>query len=671
MSAGRRAAASLVAAGLVAGSVAAAASPPATARHELRSPDEATTLVVELSDAVRWSVSRRGARVLEPSEIALALDDGRVLGRDPRAARVARRSADERFTVPVPTRRRVVRDRYRELRLELRDSLALVFRAYDDAVAYRLETRLPGEIRVRDETALLRFPRGAVGWLPVADCARRKDQDCFHTSFEETYTVLPLATLGERRAFLPALVELPAGPKVVFTEADLLDYPGLWLTGAGDGTPALRAIFPGYPLEERVVPDGFPQAVVTKRAPYVARTSGRRAFPWRLLAIAERDAELPETDVVWRLGGETAPGDWSFIHPGKSQSEWLWDNTLYDVPFAAGYNTETYRYYLDFAARFRTGYLFFDAGWSNPRDLFERTPAIDVHGLVQDARARGVDVVLWTSAWALARQLDAALDRFHDWGVAGFMVDFMDRDDQPTVNFYERVAAAAARRRLFVDFHGAYKPTGLERRFPSALTREAIVASEWNKWTDRLTPEYEVTLPFIRGLAGPMDYEPGHMRNAQREHFRAVDQLPMAQGTRIHQMAMYVVYESAFAKLGGNVSDYLREPEYTAFMASIPTTWEDTRVLDGALGDYVVTLRRAANGELWVGAMTDWTPREIPLDLRFLGEGRWQAELYEDGANAARYGADWRREARVVTGSDRLAIRMAPGGGWVARFRRS
>jgi alpha-glucosidase len=645
--------------------------PAAPDRRVLRSPDGLTAVTVELADALRWSVARRGVVVLEPSEIALALDDGRVLGRAPRLARAARASADARHVVPVPTRRRVVVDRHEELRLELRDGLVVAFRAWDDAVAYRLETRIDGEIRVRDETALLRFPRGAMGWLPVADCSRRPGQDCFHTSFEETYTVLPLATLGaQRRAFLPVLVEVPGGPRVVFTEADLLDYPGLWVTGSADGSPALRAVFPGYPLEETVMGERFPQSIVTRRAPYVAATTGRRTFPWRVLVVPDRDAQLAETDVVWRLGGETAPGDWSWVKPGKSQSEWLWDNTLYDVPFAAGYNSETYRHYIGFAERFRTGYLFFDAGWSKVTDAFDLTREIDVPGLVREARSRGVDVVLWTSSLALARQMKAALDRFREWGVAGIMVDFMDRDDQPMVSFYARAAEEAGKRRLFVDFHGSYKPTGLERRFPAALTREGLVASEWNKWTDRLTPEYEVALPFIRGLAGPMDYEPGHMRNAQREHFRIVDQQPMTQGTRVRQMAMYVVYESAWAKMGGNVSDYLREPAYTAFMASIPTTWDETRVLDGAVGDFVVTMRRAADGDVWVGAMTDWTPREIPLELGFLSEGRWEAVVHSDGPNAHRYGADWKREARDVTPADRLLVAMAPGGGWVARFRR-
>jgi alpha-glucosidase len=650
--------------------------------HELRSPDGQTVVAVELGDEVRWSIVRRGVTVLEPSPIGLTLDDtdgpaarrvARVLGRGPKVRSVVRTSVDERLTVPVPAKRRTVVDRYRQIAIELRDGLGLVFRAYDDGVAYRLTTAFARQVRVQSEEAAFRFPRGAMGWLPIADCSRKKGEgvDCFHTSFEEVYSILPLRDLGgDRQAFLPLLVEVPGGPKVVLTEADLDDYPGMWVTGALDGTSTLRAIYPAYPLEERVAGDAFPQAVVTKRAGYIATTCGRRSYPWRVLAIADRDAQLAETDIVWRLGGETTPGDWGWIRPGKSQSEWLWDNILYGVDFEAGYNTETYRHYLGFAERFRTGYLFFDAGWSRVTDPLDLTPTIDVPGLVRQAREKGVGVVLWTSSLAMERQMTAVLDRFRGWGVGGIQVDFMDRDDQPMVNFYRRVVEEAARRRMFVDFHGAFKPTGLERRFPNAVTREGLVAFEWSKWSDLLTPDYETALPFIRQLAGPMDYEPGQMRNAQREAFRVLGAQPLSQGTRAHQLAMFVVYESPYAKMGGNVSDYVREPEFTTFMASIPTVWEETHVLDGAVGAFIVTLRRAANGEIWVGSMTDWTAREVPLDLTFLGEGRFGAEIYEDGPNAHRYAADWRRLAREVTASDRLMIRMAPGGGWVARFRR-
>jgi alpha-glucosidase len=639
--------------------------------HELRSPDGLTVVTVELADVVRWSVARRGRAVLFPSTIGLEVEGLPALGRSPVVRAARRGAADLRLPVPVPVRRRTVADRHRELEIELRDGLSIVFRAWDDAVAYRLRTALDGEVRVRGEEAEFRFPEGSVGWLPIADCSKRTGQDCFHSAYEEVYTVAPLGELGAgRRAFLPVLVAVPDGPKVVLTESDLDDYPGLWVTGAPDGTASLRALFPGYPLEEAVVGDAFPQAIVTKRAPFIARVSGRRSFPWRVLAIGERDVQLAETDVVWRLGGETAPGDWSWIRGGKSQSEWLWDNILYDVPFRSGYNTETYRHYLSFAERFRTGYLFFDAGWSKVTDLFDPTKSIDVPALVAEARSKGIGVVLWTSSLALSRQMEPALDRFRDWGVSGIQVDFMDRDDQPMVAFYRRVAEEAARRHLFVDFHGAFKPTGLERRFPNALTREAIVASEYDKWSDVLTPEYEVALPFIRGMAGPMDYEPGHMRNAQKDAFRILGSLPETQGTRMHQAAMYVVYESPLAKMGGNVSDYLREPAFTEFLASVPTLWEETRVLDGTVGDFVVTQRVAANGELWVGAMTDWTAREVPLDLAFLGEGRWRVEAFADGPNADRYAADWRRDTREVAAADPLTIRMAPGGGWVARFTR-
>jgi alpha-glucosidase len=647
-----------------------ASSAPPVARHELRSPDGLTVVTVELADALRWSVARHGRAVLEPSPIGLEIEGRPPLGRAPRLRSARRRSADERHAVPVPVRRRTVLDRHHELALELRDGLAVTLRAFDDAVAYRLSTAFDGEVRVAGEQARFRFPAGSVGWLPIADCTRRRDQDCFHTSFEEVYTVLPLAELGPgRRAFLPVLVAVPGGPKVVLTESDLDDYPGMWVTGTADGSPTLHGLFPGYPIEEAVMGAQFPQAVVTRRASHVAVTSGRRSYPWRVLALADRDARLAETDVVWRLGGETGAGDWSWIEGGKSQSEWLWDNILYDVPFRSGYNTETYRHYLGFAERFRNRYLFFDAGWSNVTDLFDLTRDIDVPGLVAEARAKGVRPVLWTSSLALSRQMEGALDRFREWGVAGIMVDFMDRDDQPMVGFYRRVVEAAARRRLFVNFHGAFKPTGLERRFPNAITREGLVASEWNKWSDVLTPEYEVALPFIRGLAGPMDYEPGHMRNAQKDDFRVLGAQPVSQGTRVHQAAMYVVYESPWAKMGGNVSDYLREPEFTAILASIPTLWEQTQVLDGAVGDFVVTQRRASDGEVWVGAMTDWSAREVPLDLSFLGPGAWQADLLEDGPNADRYGGDWRRTTRDVTSGERLLIRMAPGGGWLARFR--
>jgi len=389
------------------------------------------------------------------------------------------------------------------------------------------------------------------------------------------------------------------------------------------------------------------------------------------ILVADDDAALPASDVVHRLGGETMPGDWSWLRPGKSQSEWLWDNMLYGVDFESGLNTPTYRHYIDFAARFGLGYLFFDAGWSKVEDPTSITPGLDVPRLVREARDRDLGVVLWTSALAVGRRMDTVMDHLQRLGATGIMVDFMDRDDQPAVRFYRAVVEAAAKRRLIVDFHGAYKPTGLERRWPNAVTREGLIAFEYDKWSDVLTPEYEVTIPFVRGVAGPMDYEPGSMRNAQRESFRAIDRAPMSQGTRMHQAAMFVVYESPYAKMGGNVSDYEREPEFTRFLAGIPTLWKDSRVLDARIADYILIMRQAQDGACWMAAMTDWTPRELRVPLTFLPRGSFLADAWQDGPNARRYGADWQHVQRTVTATDAITIRMAPGGGYVMRLRPS
>jgi alpha-glucosidase len=639
--------------------------------HRLSSPDGLTHLTVEVGERVTWSVRRRETPVLLPSEIALALGDGRVLGRGAALRASARRTVDERLTVPVPARRRTVRDRYHELRLDLRDGLSLSFRAYDDGVAYRLRTALPGPLRIRHEEARFVFPEGAGLRAPLVECRTTPGVDCFHTSFEETYTTGPLASFDPgRMAILPVLVEVPDGPKVVITEADLEDYPGLWLSRAAEDGRALRSVFAGYPLEEKVMGDTFPQAIVTRRADHVAEVAGTREYPWRVLVVADRDETLPETDIVWRLGGELEVADPSWIRTGKNQSEWLYDNVLYGVDFTTGYNTETYRHYLRFAERFGLAFLFFDAGWSRVEDPFALTPTLDLPQLIREAKALGKGVNLWVSSLALGRDMERILDRLAEWGVSGYMVDFMDRDDQKMVRFYRRVAEESARRKLSVNFHGAFKPTGLERRFPNALTREGVVAFEWNKWSDKLTVDYEVTVPFIRGVAGPLDYEPGAMRNAQKQEFRAIGSMPMSQGTRVHQLAMHVVYESPWQKMGGNVSDYFREPEFTEWMARVPTVWEETRVLAGRVGEHVMVLRTAADGSFYVGAMAGREARELALDLSFLPAGPWRLAGYEDGPNAHQYGADHRRFDRTVTAADRLTLRLASGGGWAGRFAR-
>ncbi len=404
-----------------------------------------------------------------------------------------------------------------------------------------------------------------------------------------------------------------------------------------------------------------------ERADYIARTSGERTFPWRILIIAREDADLIENTMVYRLAPKLELVDTSWIRPGKVAWDWWNANNIYGVDFRAGVNTETYRYYIDFAADHGIEYVILDEGWYGLGDLFDINPEIDMEELLSHARDRGVGIILWVVWKTLDDQLQPALDQFERWGVAGIKVDFMQRDDQLMVHYYWKIAAEAAKRRLLVDFHGAYKPAGLRRAYPNVLTREGVRGLENSKWSEHPTPEHNVTLPFTRMLAGPVDYTPGAMINAQEKNFHPVFTRPMSLGTRCHQLAMYVVFESPLQMLADSPSNYLREPECLSFLSAVPTVWDETRVLAARVGDYVALARR--HGDEWyIGAMTDWTPRELALDLSFLGEGAFCIEIFEDGVNADRNAIDYRRVEKTIMADERLTISLATGGGWAARI---
>ena len=620
--------------------------------------------MVRAGDELTLEVRYRDRTVVRTTPIGLDID-GRVRADAmPGVTDSVRRSVDEVIRPTVPEKRAVIPDRYNELRLSFGPSLAATFRVYDDGVAYRFETGFPDEITIHAEHAGLRFADGDSAYVALATC--REDVDCFHSSYEENYVKLPVRELpAGRLAFLPVLVETQ-GAYVAFTESDLWDYPGLWLRGT-PGQAALDADFARYPLGEQVMGDEFKQRMVTRRADFIARTKGSRTFPWRVLMVAPNAAALIENDLVYRLARPLELDDVSWIRPGKSTEEWITSRLLYNVDFVSGLNTDTYRHYIDFAAEYGLEYIMFDAGWSDNDDNTKLNPDIDVPGLIAYARAKHVGVLLWNEALALERNLDEALDRYASWGARGIMMDFMDRDDQPTVRLYERVARAAAKRHLGVNLHGAFKPTGMQRAFPNLLTREAVLGHEYDMWSDRVTPDHALTVPFIRMLAGPMDWEGGTMVNGTKQTFRVVREQPMSQGTRTQQMAQYVVYESPLQYLAGVPSDYRAAPEFTRLLAGIPTTWDETRAIDGAVGDYLVLARRS--GDTWyLAAMTDWTPRTLEVPLSFLGSGKYTATIVADGLNADRYAADYRIERREVGPGTTLTLKLAPGGGYVARL---
>lgn len=632
----------------------------------LQAPSEPLEVVAHAEHALTLEVRYRGRTLVRTPALGLDVDGHLRAEALPALSGSARRAVDETIRPVVADKRAVIPDRYNELRLSFGPTLAATVRAYDDGVAWRFETAIGGEIVVRNEHAGLRFAKGDVAWIALATCRKEPGVDCFHSSYEENYAVLPVeAVPAGRLAFLPLTVRTAAG-YVGFTESDLRDYPGLWLRGV-PGRAELAAEFARYPLEEKRFGGEFQQALVTRRADYIARTQGRRSFPWRVLMVSPDAAGLLGNDLVYRLASPLELADTSWIRPGKSTEEWITSRLLYGVDFKSGLNTATYRHYIDFAVEYGLEYMMFDAGWSDAHDNTRINPDIDVPGLIAYARGKGVRVLLWNEAHALSRNLEQALDRYAAWGAAGIMVDFMDRDDQPMLRFQERVAREAAERHLVVNLHGVAKPTGLRRAFPNLLTREAVLGHEYDMWSERATPEHAVTVPFVRMLAGPLDWEGGAMRNGTQKTFRVVGELPMSQGTRVQQLAQYVVYDSPLQYLAATPSGYRAEPEYTRFLAGIPTTWDETRPLQGEIGDYLAIARRS--GDTWyIAAMTDWTARSLKLPLSFLPPGEYEATIVADGANADRYAADYRIDTRMVGSQTTLMPELAPGGGYVMRL---
>ena len=465
----------------------------------------------------------------------------------------------------------------------------------------------------------------------------------------------------DQLASLPVLVSTK-GPKILITESSLMDYPGMWLKGSANNS--LHATFPGYPLKAGLRPGSDRNMPVEQYANFIARTAGKRSFPWRILDIARNDGDLLTNQLTYQLAPELRIKDTSWIRPGKVAWDWWNANNVYGVDFKSGINTATYKYYIDFASKYGIEYIILDEGWYKLGNLLDVVPDINMEEIVSYGKQKNVGVILWVIWKTLDDQLQEAMNQFEKWGIAGIKVDFMQRDDQWMVNYYWKIAAEAAQRKLLVDFHGAYKPSGLRRAYPNVITREGVKGMEHAKWSDEITPEHDVTLPFIRMVAGPMDYTPGAMINAQKDNFRAIFNRPMSMGTRAHQMAMYVVFESPLQMMSDSPSNYLKEPECTEF---ISTVWEETKVLAASVGKYVIVARK--NGNHWfIGAMSDEKAREFTLDFRFLDKRTYDIEIFEDGLNADRYASDYKKVTGRISPDDHMKIKLAPGGGWVARL---
>jgi alpha-glucosidase len=624
------------------------------------SPDARTEIRIGVEGTLTFSIYHNGTEIVSPSQISMVTGEGQTLGLKPIVRNSMPKAVKATIVPAVAEKRKIIPDVYHELSIQFKGDYGLKVRAYNDGVAYRFATSLPGELTVKHEGLRMNLAAGDSVWFP--------EEPSFLSHSERQYKFLSVGSIADTQmCHLPVVVVKPNGLKIAFSESDLLDYAGLYLRGAGAGASSLESKFPPYALEERLVGDRTIK--VTKSADYIARTTGKREFPWRVFAIAEKDGDIIENDIIYRLGSPNKLKETSWIRPGKVAWDWWNASNLYGVSFKSGINTESYKHFIDFASKWKLEYVIFDEGWSKPSDLFEINPQMDMDGLFAYAKTKNVGIVLWVTSKALDDRMGEALDRFEKWGAKGIKVDFMQRDDQKMVNFYERTAVEAAKRHLLVDFHGSYKPTGLSRTYPNVVTREGVQGLEHSKWSSNITPQHDVTIPFIRMFAGAMDFTPGAMRNATKDNFRAVFTEPMSQGTRCHQLAMYVVYESPLQMLSDSPPQYDREPVIMEFLSRVPTTWDETKVLNASISHYV-TVARKSGSDWYIGSMTNWTPRDFDLKLDFLEVGKYELTEYADGPNADKYAADYRRSSREVASSEVITIHLAPGGGWAAKLRK-
>jgi alpha-glucosidase len=627
-------------------------------QYELLSPDKQVKIVVSVTDKITWSVLFDGQVMLEPGQLAMDFAHGFHLGQNPSVAQEKRTSRDEMITAVVPVKRRLVRDYYNELSLSFKGDYILRLRAYNEGAAYRFETNLKEqEVQVVSETCDFRFPSNyPVFWPTEADTAF---QSHFENIFKDTVVS---AFSNKQHGNLPMLLTTPSQVRLLITEADLYDYPNMFLYGSNS-----NYVTAGFPrVIKGAQPRGDRGIRITELANYIASTKGTRTYPWRIVSISNDDRQILENNLVYQLSSPNVLKDVSWIKPGKVAWDWWNANNIYGVDFQAGLNTETYKYYIDFASAFGLEYIILDEGWSRTTtDVLQARKEIDVEELVRYGASKNVGVILWTLWGPLDKDLDKILDKFMQWGAKGIKVDFMARADQYMVNYYERVADAAAKRKLLVDFHGAYKPVGLNRKYPNVISFEGVRGMENCKWEASITPVHNVTLPFTRMVAGPMDYTPGAMINANKDNFRIVFTEPMSMGTRAHQASMYVLYESPLQMLADNPSNYWRDTAYTSFIASIPTVWDTTIALHAKAGQYLATARR--NGNKWyIGAMSDFTKRQFKLPLSFLNNGNYTMTFIADGANASRHASDYRKDNQTVSKGDTITINLESGGGWAA-----
>lgn len=622
---------------------------------EIFSPDKSIRLSVELTDKIYYSISSNDQILLEKSSLQLAFS-GETLGENPRLSNQKTSTINETIQREIPLKNALVKNNCNVLLLNFKSDYSVEFRAYNDGVAYRFITRKKApEIEVLNEEVLLKFPAefDAV-WSPCRS---------FKTAYEIQYKKLSSTEINsQEKSTLPVLIDTRKGCKILVSEADLFDYPCMFLKGTEGLT--IQSVFPKCPLE--FGPDGDRSQKILKEAAYIAKTKGSRNFPWRVLMISHDDCQIFENELVFKLSRPNELGATDWIKPGQVSWEWWHDARLYGVDFKSGYNLDSYKYYIDFASTFGIPYIIMDEGWAkSTTDPFTPNPTIDLFELIKYGQSKNVKIVLWLTWLTVENHFDL-FKKFSDWGIAGVKIDFMDRSDQWMVNYYERVAREAAKNHMFVDFHGAFKPAGMERALPNILSYEGVVGMEQNIGGGLATPNNNAYLPFMRNAVGPMDYTPGAMNSVHPEDYRSTRTNPQSIGTRAYQMALFVVFESGLQMLADNPFYYYREKECTDYITGVPVTWDETKVLAAKAGEYFAVAKR--KGTKWyIGGITNSTARDLDLKLDFLQDGKtYRMTVFADGLNADVQAMDYKKTSSNVSGSQQLKLHLVRDGGFAA-----
>ena len=651
----------------------------------LTSIDKELTAEIQVDKQLSFNLRDTKQQIVSRAEIAMQTTIG-TWGVQGKVLSAEKKEVHGQIASPFYKKSKVADD-YRMLKLRFK-GFSIEFRMYDEGLAYRFISNTKRAFNVIDETETIMLPEDFTAWIPYAPSRTKKDETTLEeqlwTDHQSQYACMKISDAVKDKLMInPFVVNLNNGEKLCIAESDINDYPGMYLTvpsssplptsprRGGESSKfqvpsskcELHSKFAAYPVETEDGGHGNVERLVKKRADYIARVEGERTFPWRIFIVAENECRLPESDMVYRLASENKIGDTSWIRPGKTAWDWWNNSTLFGIDFKAGFNTETYKYFIDFAARYHLEYILIDEGWFDRKttNIFDVVQDLDLKAILAYAKAKGVGVWLWTGFLSLDRDLERAASHYAAMGVKGFKIDFFDRDDQWMMAEMWRMADVCAKNKLMIDFHGCSKPSGLQRTYPNVLNYEAVFGLEQLRWSK---PEldmvaHDVTLPFTRMVAGPMDYTPGAMRNSVKGMYYPNKKNPMSQGTRAHQVATYVVFDSPFNMLADSPSLYIKEDATTRFISQIPTVFDETKVLDGKIGEYVVIARR--KGDTWyIGAMNNWKSRKINIDLP---SEMKTLHIFADGINAKTVAEDYSISTKENVKT--ITITLAPGGGWV------